>query len=70
MRSRRRWSQAEVEKLRLMATNKPAAAIAAELGRGVAATIMKAHELRISLRLKPKRGSRTVVNLGPLTSKS
>lgn len=70
MRTRRRWSQADVEKLKLMATKKPVAAIAAELERGVAATVMKAHELRISLRLKPKRGSRKFLDLGPINSKS
>jgi hypothetical protein len=36
----------------------PTAQIAAELERSISATIMKAHELNISLRLKPKAGSR------------
>jgi hypothetical protein len=34
----------------------PTAQVAAELERGISATIMKAHELRISLRLDPKAG--------------
>jgi hypothetical protein len=38
----------------------PTAQVAAELERGFSATIMKAHELGISLRLKPKAGSRSL----------
>jgi hypothetical protein len=40
-----------------MARRYPTDVIAKELGRGLHATIMKAHLLGISLRLKPKRGS-------------
>ena len=40
--------------------------ISAERKRGHSATVMKAHLLRISLRLKPKRGSRPAdVSLNP-----
>jgi hypothetical protein len=40
-----------------MARRLPTAQIARELNRGVSATVMKAHGLGLSLRLKPKRGS-------------
>ena len=52
---RRRWSADDMAKLQSMARKYPAAQIAAELGRGLAATMMKAHELRISLRMKRNR---------------
>jgi hypothetical protein len=58
MVDRKRWTIEDVERLRRLARTMPTAKIAAELGRGISATIMKAHELRISLRLKPKAGSR------------
>ena len=54
---RRRWSADDIAKLRSMARKFPTSTIAAELGRGHSATVMKAHELRISLSLHPKRGS-------------
>ena len=66
----RRWSESDMARLKSMAMQKPTAQIAAELGRGVPATIMKAHELRVSLRLKPKRGSRATPDLGPISSKT
>ena len=49
---RRRWSADEMAKLKSMARKHPAALIAAELGRGLAGTITKAHELQISLRME------------------
>jgi hypothetical protein len=52
---RRRWSADELAKLKSMARKYPAAQIAAELGRGLAGTITKAHELQISLRMKRTR---------------
>ena len=53
----RRWSPEEVSKLKNMAQKYPAAKIAEELGRGVAATMAKAHELKVSLRYrKPSAG--------------
>jgi hypothetical protein len=55
--SRRPWTPDDVAKLRAMARRLPTVQIAKELGRGVSATVMKAHVLGISLRLKPKRGS-------------
>jgi hypothetical protein len=57
MNERRRWTEDDIAKLASLARRRPTMEIAKELGRGYAATVMKAHELGISLRLKPKRGS-------------
>jgi hypothetical protein len=57
MNERRRWTEDDIAKLKNMARRYPADRIANELRRGRAATVMKAHLLGISLRLKPKRGS-------------
>jgi hypothetical protein len=51
------WSEDDIAKLRSMAQKFPAAGIASDLGRGISAVTMKAHELRISLRMKPKKSS-------------
>jgi hypothetical protein len=51
----RRWSADDVAKLKIMAQRFPASQIAAELGRGLSATMVKAHELRLSLRMKRDR---------------
>ena len=50
----RRWSEDDLAKLQSMAGKYPAKHIAAELGRGLSAMV-KAHQLRISLRMKPHR---------------
>ena len=50
-----RWSADDVAKLQNMAQKYPAVQIAAELGRDLSATMMKAHELRISLKMEHKR---------------
>ena len=55
MTSLRRWTADEVEKLKTMAQKCPAAKIAAELGRGRSATAVKAHELKLSLRMHRRR---------------
>jgi hypothetical protein len=52
------WTETELAKLRSMAGNYPTHAIAQELGRGVSATVVKAHELKVSLRVKSKRDSK------------
>ena len=44
-----RWSDEDVAKLKSMAQKYSTAAIAAQLGRSTAATIVKAHELKLSL---------------------
>jgi hypothetical protein len=58
VRTRRSWTGEDIAKLKSMARRFPTAQIAQELGRGLSATVMKAHELRVSLRMKPKQGSR------------
>ena len=51
----RPWSADDLTKLRSMAGKYPTPRIAAELGRGISALRVKAHELRISLRIKLDR---------------
>jgi hypothetical protein len=46
---RRPWTADDIAKLKAMAQKYPAAHIAAELGRGLPATRVKAHQLQISL---------------------
>jgi hypothetical protein len=65
---RKRWSEAEVAKLKSMAGKYPVQEIANELGRGIAATIMKAHDLRVSLRMQPKPETRHAVHEEPAPS--
>jgi hypothetical protein len=57
-RYRKPWTYEDISKLKSMAQRFPTAQIAQELGRGISATIMKAHELQLSLRMKAKKGSR------------
>lgn len=47
-----RWSNEDVDKLKSWAGKRNAAEIAADLGRGVSATYVKAHLLKVSLRVK------------------
>jgi hypothetical protein len=54
-RYRLRWDADDLAKLKGMAGNFPTAHIAKELGRGISATIMKAHALRLSLRTNTRR---------------
>jgi hypothetical protein len=51
----RPWTEDDIEKLRSMARRYPTKDIAKVLGRGVPATVMMAHSLRISLRLSLKK---------------
>jgi hypothetical protein len=53
----RRWSPEEISKLKSMAQKYPAAKIAEELGRGISATMVKAHELKLSMRYKKPAAS-------------
>ena len=55
---RRPWTSDDIAKLTCMAQKYPTSEIAKALGRGLSATVMKAHTLGISLRLVPKGGSR------------
>jgi hypothetical protein len=61
-RYRKPWTYEDISKLKSMAQRLPTAQIAEELGRGISATVMKAHELRLSLRMKPKKGSRADIH--------
>jgi hypothetical protein len=60
---KKRWTEAEVAKLKGMAGNYPVKEIAQEIGRGTSATVMKAHDLRVSLRMQPKPESRHDVGI-------
>jgi hypothetical protein len=62
---RRPWSEEDVSKLTAMAGRYPTREISRELGRGLGATILKAHQLRISLRTRPKRAGLSAVDPGP-----
>ena len=55
----KRWTPEEITKLQNMAQKYPAAKIAEELGRGVAATMTKAHELKVSLRCRKPSADET-----------
>jgi hypothetical protein len=57
-RNIRRWSDEDITKLKSMAQKYPTAAIAAQLGRSAAATLLKAHELKLSLRVRPEERKR------------
>jgi hypothetical protein len=48
-----RWADDDIAKLKTMAKKYPTDQIAQELGRGVSAIHMKAHEFGISLRRTP-----------------
>jgi hypothetical protein len=61
---RRRWSPDEIAKLQSMAQKYPAAKIAEELGRGHSAVVVKAHELRLSLRYTKPAGERSTAEAG------
>jgi len=54
---RKRWTTDEAAKLQSMARSSPVKHIAAALGRGVPAVVWKAHQLRISLRVRPQKGN-------------
>jgi hypothetical protein len=60
------WNADEVSRLKGMAGKFPAAHIATELGRGLAATVAKAHKLQVSLRMKPRQEQgRANIDPGP-----
>ena len=56
-KQRKPWSEEDIAQLQSMARRYPTKEIARQLGRGVPATVMMAHTLKISLRLRPKKGS-------------
>jgi hypothetical protein len=51
----RRWTADEIAKLKNLAQKEPSANVAAQLGRSVGATAVKAHQLGISLKV-PRGG--------------
>jgi hypothetical protein len=53
------WSNKDIETLRALARRQKAAQIAKELGRSYGATVVKAHQLGISLKVQPEHASRT-----------
>jgi hypothetical protein len=52
----RRWTADDVAKLKNLAQKEPSANVAAQLGRSVGATAVKAHQLGISLKVLPQGG--------------
>ena len=50
---KRGWTEYEISKLKSLASKLPVKDIAAELGRSLGATVLKAHQLRLSLRCPP-----------------
>jgi hypothetical protein len=48
----RRWTADDIAKLKNLAQSHTRAEIAAKLGRSVAAATLKAHELKLSLRMR------------------
>ncbi len=52
----RRWTADDIAKLKNMAQKEPCAILAAELGRSVGATAVKAHQLGISLKVPRQEG--------------
>jgi hypothetical protein len=53
----RNWTDDDIARLKQMAQKFPTAKIAADLGRSIGATIVKAHELKLSLRVNPDENS-------------
>jgi hypothetical protein len=50
----RRWTADDIAKLKNLAQKQPRQVIAAELGRSPSATAVKAHQLKLSLKVPPK----------------
>jgi hypothetical protein len=51
----RRWTADDIAKLKNLAQKEPCSTLAAQLGRSVGATAVKAHQLGISLKV-PRQG--------------
>jgi hypothetical protein len=65
----RRWTADDIAKLKNMAQKQRPADIAAQLGRSVSATAVKAHQLNVSLRV-PRHGGRDASTTKDLASPS
>jgi hypothetical protein len=63
--ARRLWSDEDIARLEEMAGQYPVEKIAKALGRGLDATVMKAHKHRISLSTRQQRGSLPKVDPSP-----
>jgi hypothetical protein len=50
----KRWTADDIAKLKNLAQKQPRQVIAAELGRSPSATAVKAHQLKLSLKVPPK----------------
>jgi hypothetical protein len=48
----KRWTADDIAKLKSMAQKHPSAEIASQLGRSTGATIVQAHKMKLSLRLR------------------
>jgi len=57
----KRWTGEDIAKLKSLAQKQRLSVIAAELGRSRGATAVKAHQLRVSLKMPPKGGDRNLV---------
>jgi hypothetical protein len=65
MRRKKRWTDAEVEKLKSMAGKRPSDQIAQELGRPRGSVSTKARELKMSLVFHRRRQQPASVEPGP-----
>lgn len=64
----RSWTSDDISKLKSLAGRLPAPKVASELGRGLSATKVKAHQLSVSMRYKPTRQPDS--DPGPLVPKA
>ncbi len=58
------WTRKDIQTLRALAQKQPTATIASHLGRTICALTQKAHELKVSLRVKRKYRTRPVPPTG------
>ena len=61
----RPWTEVDIARLKRMAQKMPSTEIASELGRSTSALAVKAHQLKLSLRMKPKKSSGGPSNCDP-----
>ncbi len=65
---RRRWTADDVTKLRQLAGKHPRNAVAAQLGRGPSALAVKAHQLKVSLKVVRNHEAPTFSGADPAPS--
>lgn len=61
----KRWMSHEIERLKSLAGSMPTSQIANEMERANSAVIMKAYELKLSLKVKPTEGRSQTFDPGP-----